>query len=125
MPEATHVDAFAHETEVSDRTEGWASEIQWIPSWVPTMAGDELTTPTATQVLESTHETLPSELSPEGAVWRLQVNPSVVLTIDDPPTAVQTVVDGHESDKAVNVASCTVQIDPPSVDFMIPDPPPA
>ena len=67
MPAATQVVVFAHDTEVSDKTEGCTSVAQSFPSDVPTIAGDESTTPTATQLLESTHETPSRESSPAGA----------------------------------------------------------
>jgi len=89
------------------------------------MVGFELTTPTATQVFESEHEILARELSPGGDVWGFQVEPSVVFTMVEPPTAVHSVVDGHESDRAGNVESCMLQLAPPSEDFMIHEPPPA
>jgi hypothetical protein len=51
--------------------------------------------------------------------------PSEVLTIPVPPTAVHSIVVTQEIDCGGKDESEIVQVDPPSVDFMIPDPPPA
>jgi hypothetical protein len=54
------------------------------------MEADVLITPTAMQLSNPGHDTLAREFSPDGATCEFQSDPSVVLTMTDPPTAVQT-----------------------------------
>jgi hypothetical protein len=61
--------------------------------------------PTATHVVELGQETPESEFSPEGASWESQLEPSVVWTICDPPTAVHADAEKQEIDSAGNAAS--------------------
>ena len=125
IPTASHTSAFAHETAVSRFTDGSSSTDQFVPSWVPTMAWRAATVPIDTQVNAVAQETLVSEFKPEGGLCGFQVSPSDVLTIPIPPTAVHSMIVKHEIDCAGNVGSWTTQLPPPSVDFMIPCPPPA
>jgi hypothetical protein len=84
-----------------------------------------LTTPTATQVREVGHETLAKEFNPAGGVCGLQFFPSAVASIPIPPTAVHSSIVKHEIDWAGNVESSMLHVEPPSLDFMMPSPPPA
>jgi hypothetical protein len=76
-------------------------------------------------VLALLQDTLDREFSPVGDTSGLQVLPSVVPTIVDPPTAVHWESDTQEIDNAVNVESSMLHVEPPSLDFMMPSPPPA
>jgi hypothetical protein len=49
----------------------------------------------------------------------------MVSTIPEPPTAVHWIAEKHESDSTEKSGSWIDQLDPPSVDLMIPEPPPA
>jgi hypothetical protein len=89
------------------------------------MAGSPFTTPTAAHVIAVEHDTLERASVPEGAVWELQLVPSVVLEILMPSTAVHSSIVKHEIDSAGNVESSTLHVAPPSLDLMIPWPPPA
>jgi len=71
------------------------------------------------------HETLERFSVSVGAVCGFQVIPSVVCLIPSPPTAVHSSIVKHEIDSAGKEASSRLQDEPPSVDLMIPDPPPA
>jgi hypothetical protein len=92
---------------------------------VPTIAGTESTTPTATHVSATGQETLDKESRFTGDGWAVQVDPLRVPTIPKPPTAVHWSLVKHEIDCAGNVESWTIHVEPPFVDFRIPVPPPA
>jgi hypothetical protein len=125
MPAATHVVGIAHEIDVSDNTDGRSNLVHVFPSWVPTIDGIPLSNPTATQVVELGQDTPDSEFNPEGAAWAFQSVPSAVPTIPVPPTAVHSSTEKQEIDRVENAESCIVQFAPPSLDFMMPAPPPA
>jgi hypothetical protein len=126
IPVTTQLVEVAQEIADRDNTEGAFSNDHVLPSWVPTIAGEPLTKPTPIQFVDPLHETLDSELSPVGEVCGLQVDPFVVFRIDDvPPTAVHWELVVHEIDWAANDAFSTVHVTPASVDFRMPDPPPA
>jgi hypothetical protein len=66
IPAATQFSVVAHETDESDKTEGWSSCVQSLPFCVPIIAGLDETNPTATHVLGPGQETLDSESNPIG-----------------------------------------------------------
>jgi hypothetical protein len=53
------------------------------------------------------------------------VDPSEVATIPSPPTAVHSSIVKQEIDRVGVDESTIVQLAPPSLDFMMPAPPPA
>jgi hypothetical protein len=61
----------------------------------------------------------------EGGAWEVQEVPSIVLMIAVPPTAVHSMVVTQEIETGGKEASRIDQVEPPSVDLMIPEPPPA
>lgn len=125
LPTATQVVDPADETAVRDDTEGEANVVHRLPFVVPTMAGTALTTPTAMQVAEVSQDTLLRELRFAGGVCISHEEPDVVVpTISVPPTAVHWLVVTQEIDSGGKDESEIVQVEPPSIDFMIPAPPP-
>jgi hypothetical protein len=66
-PTATQFEGDAQETAARNNASTFGSiVVQVDPSCVPITAGIELTVPTATQVLAAGHDTLFSEVKPEG-----------------------------------------------------------
>jgi hypothetical protein len=65
---------------------------------VPTIDATESTTPTAIHVVELAQDTLAREFNPEGATCGSQLEPSLVATISDPPTAVHSFTVKQEID---------------------------
>ena len=57
-----------------------------------------VTNPIATQVIAVRTRHTDKESVPEGGVWAVQVEPSVVSTILVPPTAVHSSIVKHEMD---------------------------
>jgi hypothetical protein len=100
IPTATQFVLVAHEMEVSDKTEGSLRVVQVDPSWVPAIAGNEPTNPTAVQLAGPAHETLVRAFSPEEPTCGVQVDPSEVLRMVDPPTAVHWIFDTQDMDWA-------------------------
>lgn len=125
IPTATQVNDPAHEMPVNMFTAGWSRSVHVVPSWVPMIDGREAITPTATQVRASGQETLAREFSPAGGFWEFQPTPSSVCSMPRPPTAVHSSMVKQEIDSAGKDESSMVQFVPPSVDFRIPEPPPA
>ena len=91
IPTATQLVGPAQDTEAREETGGDVNVVHALPLVVPTIAGSALTTPTATHVVEFSHDTLAKELRLAGGVCVPQVEPSIVLTISVPPTAVHSV----------------------------------
>jgi hypothetical protein len=82
-------------------------------------------TPTAKHESGVGQEMLTAELSPLGDVCRFHVLPSVVFAIPTPPTALHSTVVTQEIDTGGKEGSSIAHVEPPSVDLMIPEPPPA
>jgi hypothetical protein len=124
-PTATHVVDVEQDKELRISTVGWSRVVHVVPSTVPTIAGRPLTTPIAAQVIAFEQDTEVRESVPDGGVCALQMEPLVVSTISIPSTAVHSSMVKQEIDSAGKDESSTLQVVPPSVDFKIPDPPPA
>jgi hypothetical protein len=79
----------AQDTDRNDETAGESIELHVLPSLVPNTTGLAFMTPTPMQTSDVGHE-MPARLfKPLGTDWAAQV-PLESLTIDEPPTAVQS-----------------------------------
>jgi hypothetical protein len=125
MPAATQKLLEKQDTDERRLTNGSSSVVQFTPLLVPTIDGLPLMSPTAMHVRGVGQDTLAKESVPVGGVCWVQVAPSLVFTIFEPSTAVHSIVVTQEIDCGGKDESEIVQVDPPSVDFMIPAPPPA